>query len=350
MSFADAAQQNLRWLLRPIEALLADPALTDMHINSVGEGQCFVDRGRGAERITLPYSFRDLEDIAVNAAAFTSQDIGADAPIVSASFPGNYRVQIVRPPAVADGRMAFSIRRPKARTWTPRELEQAGVFTRTRGGRKKSVPQQDRLLELYNDGQWRDFLELAVASGLNIVFSGPVGTGKTHVMRAFTHCIPADWRIVTIEDVSELVNLPCANIVNLLYSKGEQSAARVKAEDLVEASLRMGMNGLLNQELRDDAAYAYMNVLESGHWGMTTTHADSAEQTFDRIRGLIKKHPAGMHLRDEDVAASLYRSIDVVAYCRREGDVRYVDQILYDPQLKERHAGVRSPFAAQGGR
>ena len=89
MSFADAAQQNLRWLLRPIEALLADPALTDMHINSVGEGQCFVDRGRGAERITLPYSFRDLEDIAVNAATFTSQDRGADEPSESARRSGN---------------------------------------------------------------------------------------------------------------------------------------------------------------------------------------------------------------------------------------------------------------------
>ena len=63
-------------------------------------------------------------------------------------------------------------------------------------------------------------------------------------------------------------------VVNLLYSKGGQSAANVGAEDLVAASLRMGMDYILNQELRDKAAFAFMNVLESGHPGMTTVHVN----------------------------------------------------------------------------
>ena len=138
--------------------------------------------------------------------------------------------------------------------------------------------------------------------------------------------------------------MPQADVVNLLYSKGGQSAANVKPENLVEAALRMGMDYLLNQELRDEAAYAYMNVLESGHSGMTTTHADTAEQTFDRIRLLIKKHPEGKHLSDTDVMTALYRSIDVVAYCVRDGDRRHVEQILYDPSLKEKYANFNSPF------
>ena len=33
MDNASAAEANLRWLLRPIEALLADPAMTDLYIN-----------------------------------------------------------------------------------------------------------------------------------------------------------------------------------------------------------------------------------------------------------------------------------------------------------------------------
>ena len=139
------------------------------------------------------------------------------------------------------------------------------------------------------------------------MFSGTVGSGKTHNLRAFTHAIPPGWRLVTIEDMPELTGLPHANVVNLFYSKGGQSVANTRAEDLVEAALRMGMDGLLNQELRDEAAYAYLNVLASGHWGMTTTHADSAGQARDRIRGLIKKHPAGRHLADADVMTALHR-------------------------------------------
>jgi type IV secretion system protein VirB11 len=349
MDNASAAEMNLRWLLRPMEALLNDPAMTDLYINGPGEGQCFADRGHGMERITLPYTFDDLEDIAINAAALTRQDIAEDAPLVSTRFPDGQRVQIVRPPAVADGQFAFSVRQPRQETWTPADLAQGGVFDNATGRRARPPRQRERLLSLYRAGNWRAFLELAVAARLNIVFSGTVGSGKTHNLKAFTHAIPASWRLVTIEDMPELVGLPHTNVVNLFYSKGGQSVANVSAEDLVESALRMGMDGLLNQELRDEAAYAYLNVLASGHWGMTTTHADSADQARDRIRGLIKKHPAGRHLADGDVVTALYRAIDVVVHCARDGNRRHIEQILYDPGLKDRVAGhgVVLPLAAE---
>src|SRR4051794_5494919 len=278
---AESAEMNLRWLLQPLQGFLADPAMTDLHIN--GPGAAFVDRGAGMEQLPLPYTFGDLEDIAINAAALTRQDIAEDVPLVSTRFPDGHRVQIVRPPAVAEGQFAFSVRQPKKQTWTPDELATSGVFANAVGQRRGPPQDQARLTGLYRAGEWQEFLTLAVAARLNIVFSGTVGSGKTHNLRAFTHAIPKSWRLVTIEDMPELIGLPHANVVNLFYSKGGQSVAKVTAEDLVEAALRMGMDGLLNQELRDEAAYAYLSALESGHWGMTTTHADSADQVRDRI-------------------------------------------------------------------
>ena len=139
-------------------------------------------------------------------------------------------------------------------------------------------------------------------------------------------------------------------MVHLFYSKGGQSVAKVTAEDLVEAALRMGMDGLLNQELRDEAAYAYLNALESGHWGMTTTHADSAGQARGPLSGRIKKNPAGRHLNDADLRASLQRSIDVVVHCvhDKESGRRFIEQVLYDPEEKERLADAHSfPMAAE---
>jgi type IV secretion system protein VirB11 len=169
------------------------------------------------------------------------------------------------------------------------------------------------------------------------------------VVLPLLHAIPRSWRLVTIEDMPELVGLPHANVVNLFYSKGGQSIASTRAEDLVEAALRMGMDGLLNQELRDEAAYAYLQVLASGHWGMTTTHADSAGQARDRIRGLIKKHPAGRHLSDADVMTALERAIDVVVHCVRDGAHRHIEQILYDPERKDHasRSGIFVPLAAE---
>src|ERR1700722_14325865 len=113
MDNASAAEMNLRWLLRPMEALLTDPAMTDLYINGPGEGQCFVDRGHGMERVTLPYTFDDLGDIAINAAALPRQGVAEAAPLVSRPFPDGRRVQLARPPAVADGQFAFSAPQPR---------------------------------------------------------------------------------------------------------------------------------------------------------------------------------------------------------------------------------------------
>jgi len=339
MSMYRAAETNLRWLLAlgGLDRYLADPALTDLHINGVGEGMCFVDRGRGMEQATLPYTFAELEMIAINAAALTRQDIAEDVPLVSTALPGDLRCEIARPPATPNGCIAFSIRQPKAETPTPEGLERGGVFSGTVASGALCRAERRKLEALHHGREWRRFLELAIASSLNVVFCGKVGTGKTHVMRAFTHAIPPAWRIVTIEDTHELINLPCRNVVHLLYSKGKQSVATHGAKELVEAALRMGMDGIIAQELRDSSASAYVSVLKSGHWGMTTTHADSPEDVYGRIAGLIKEGEAGRHQREEDILATLHRSIDVVVYCVRDGARRRIESILYDPSLKERY-------------
>lgn len=299
-SVVEAAEASLRWLLQPIEALLADPQLTDLHIE--GPGEATIDRGAGLEPVALPFTLADLEDIAILAAALTGQDIAADVPIVSTKFPNGERVQIQRPPAVADGRLGFSIRKPLLVTPRPEALD-------------------------YADPAWRGVIGSAVAQRRNIIFCGMVGSGKTTAMRAFTHDIEPRARIVTIEDAPELINLPIM-VTSLFYSTGGQSVANTTAERLVEAALRMGPDGILMQELRDSSALSFLGILESGHWGMTTTHARSPRDALDRIRGLIKKHPTGCHLHDADIMASLRRSIDLVVYCERDGARRIIKEIL----------------------
>ena len=349
MDMAAAATTNLGWLLQPAQALLDDANMTDLHINGPGEGNAYVTRGRGVERISLPFTFEELDDIAINAAALTRQDIAEDVPLVSTKLPDGQRVQIARPPAVPEGTIAISIRRPKAQAGTPSDLAASGVFARASGTRRPRTREAE-LVDLHRGEQWERFLSLAVASSLNIVFSGKMGTGKTHNMRAFIHSVPKAMRLVTIEDAQELIGLPLHNVVHLLYSKGGQSVSKHNAEDLVAAALRMGMDGMLNQELRDEAALAYMNVLDSGHWGMTTVHADTADDARDRIRKLIKSHPSGRHLNDADLRASLQRSIDVVVHCVQDKETgrRTIEQVLYDPEARDRFNDARHlPVAAE---
>lgn len=350
MSEVEAATNIVRYMLRPVQPILDKEGLTDFHINGAGPGRAFVDFGRGMEQTSLPYSLRDLEDLALYAAAITRQDISESTPLVATKFPDGERVNIILPPAVEEGNIVFSLRKPKAVTDTPDDLERGGTFERAKHVGRYVSANDNELRRLYREGRTKELIALAVETGLNIVFSGSVGTGKTHLLRVYVNLISQLCRIVTIEDTREIIGMLQPNVVNLLYSKGDQSVAKVKAEDLTETSMRLGMDWLLNQELRDRAAYAYLDVIDSGHKVMTTTHADNAAQTRSRICGLIKKHPLGQHMNTHEIMASLYRGIDLIVHCKKEKDPatgkwrRFIDEVLYDPDEKEKYADVPSPF------
>lgn len=351
MSEVEAATNIVRHMLQPVQPILDKPGLTDFHINGAGPGRAFVDFGRGMEQTTLSYTLRDLEDLALYSAAITRQDVSESTPLVATKFPDGERVNIILPPAVEDGNIVFSLRKPKAVTDTPDDLERSGTFERAKHAGHYVSANDQELRRLYREGDTKGLLGLAVESGLNIVFSGEVGSGKTHLLRTYVNCIPPDRRIVTIEDTREIIDMSQPNVVNLLYSKGDQSVARVTAIKLTETSMRLGMDWLLNQELRDDAAYAYMDVIGSGHKVMTTTHADSAADTRSRICSLVKKHPAAQHMETKEIMASLYRGVDLIVHCKKEKDPstgkwrRFIDEVLYDPEMKEKFADVPSPFS-----
>ena len=341
MSGHVAAQLN--WLLRPIQPLLDDPRVTDLHINGPNpDGETttvFVKRGAERDKEVVPLTLRHLENIGDNAAALSRQDVAEDAPFCSTKLPQGQRLQIVRPPALPTGRYAMAIRRPSARSATPDELVDAGVFSETLTA--EAVRQAPRkvvleLLALRDAGKFREMIELAVRSGLNVVWAGMVGTGKTHNLRAFIHAIPLDWRIVTVEDMEEVIGLRHENVVNLLYPKGkDQGLSKHTAEDCTEAALRLDMDILINQELRDGAAWAFLRALNSGHPGMTSCHAGSAEGAYKSIGLMVRQHEAGKTLSNEDLQAALRELIHIVAYCETIDGRRRVTQVYFEPELQK---------------
>lgn len=336
---SEIVRRQLEWLLRPIQAYLDDPTVTDIHINGPepdGENTTlFLKRGARRSEAVVPLTLRHLENIGDNAAALMRQDVAEDAPFCSTKLPQGQRAQIVRPPALPDGRYAIAIRRPSARSATPDELEKCGVFAETRTA--ETVRAQPRaivttLLEMKQAGKWKEMISLAIAHGFNVLWAGKVGTGKTYNLRAFMHAVPLDWRIVTVEDMEEVINLPHRNVVNLLYPKGKgQGVSRHTAEDCTEAALRLDMDILVNQELRDGAAWAYLRALNSGHPGMTSCHAPSAEGAFKAIGLMVRQHEAGKTLSNDDLQAALHELIDVVAYCETIDGTRRVTQVYFEP-------------------
>ena len=111
----------------------------------------------------------------------------------------------------------------------------------------------------------------------------------------------------------------------------------------LKACMRLSPDRIAMTELRDDAAWDYINSLNTGHpGGITSTHADDAKSTFSRIALLIKQTGVGQTLDYDVIMKTLYTTIDVVVYMEH----RQIVEVLYDPAFKKRNFLFKAALVA----
>jgi type IV secretion system protein VirB11 len=195
------------------------------------------------------------------------------------------------------------------------------------------------LLRLLASGDHEAFMRLAVRARKNILVSGPTGSGKTTWTKALIREIPAEERLVTIEDAQELVLDRHPNHVRLFYSKDDQGRARVTPKQLLECCLRMRPDRILLAELRAEEAFDYLRNVNSGHPGsITSVHATSAELAFEQLVLLVKQSPGGRDLARSDIKSLLHMLVDIVIQCALERHERFIKEIWFHPARKRRVA------------
>ncbi|TKT75680.1 P-type DNA transfer ATPase VirB11 [Aquamicrobium sp. LC103] len=317
----------VRQLLLPLADLLEDASLYEIVINKPGE--VLTEGADGWSRHQKPeLTFEKLMRLARTVASFSNQRINESRPLLSATLPAGERIQIVVPPATSAQTISITIRKPSSAFFTMDEMERKGLFDQVISS-AQVTQQDDPLLDTYESGRYRFFLEAAVMARKNIIISGATGSGKTTLSKALIQHIPPQERIITIEDTPELV-IPHVNHVRLFYSKGDQGLARVGVKDLLEACLRMRPDRILLQELRDGAAFYYIRNVNSGHPGsITTVHADSANLAFEQLTLLVKESEGGSALARDDIRRLLESAIDVVVQCRRVRGAFRIAEIWY---------------------
>jgi type IV secretion system protein VirB11 len=327
--------------LRALDPLLADPEVTEVCINRPHEA--FLETGSGWRCESLPFaSFDWCRRLAKLVANSTRQRVDESTPLLSASLPGGERIQVVLPPATMPGCVAITIRRPSEQVWPITELSRRGVFRMTRRATTALDATEIELLHLLQANEYESFLRLAVVSRKNILVSGATGSGKTTWTKALIREIPAEERLVTIEDAQELVLDRHANHVRLLYSKDGQGLARVTPKQLLESCLRMKPDRILLAELRGEEAFDYLRNVGSGHPGsITSVHAASAELAFEQLVLLVKQSAAGRELPRGDIKNLLYLLVDVVIQCGIDNHERLIREIWYDPERKLSSGSVK---------
>lgn len=319
----------LRTYLEPIAWLLDRPEITDIFINAPGEAWVETIQG-GIERHPAPgLDETTLWRLARQIASLSHQGVSREHPLLSATLPGGERVQIVAPPATR-GHLAIAVRKHVVADLSLEDYDRAEAFAgvRTDGASDAAIVDAN-LRQLLDTASPAAFLAAAVRARKNIVVAGGTSTGKTTFLNALLKEVPRNERLMLIEDAAE-VQLDHPNAVGLISVRGEQGEARISADDLVQASLRMRPDRIILGELRGHEAASFLRAVNTGHPGsITTIHADSPKGAVDQLALLVLQ--SGLNLGRQEIVDYVRGIVDVFVQLSRRNGRRTVSEILFQP-------------------
>src|SRR6266700_2178701 len=279
----------------PIEPLLKDPTITDILINT--HKKCFVERFGKLEEPTV--HFKDeahLLRIIHKIVAAVGRRVDESSPTVDARLPDGSRVNVAIRPIAIDGPLV-SIRKFSKRPFS-----------------------MDRLIEL---GALRipiaEVLQAAVHGRISMIVSGGTGSGKTTLLNALSSHIPADERIITIEDAAELqLQLPHVGRLETRPPNAE-GKGEIRQRELVKNALRMRPDRIIIGECRGEEAFDMLQAMNTGHEGsMTTVHANSPRDAIKRLEQMVGM--AGMSISPASIRSQIASAIRLLIQLQRLPD------------------------------
>ena len=243
-----------------LQELVDDPEVTEIMVN--GKDHIFVERSGRLERWDRSFEqVEQLEDMIQQIVSKINRVVNVSRPIADARLvEDGSRVHIVLPPIALDGPVVTIRKFPEPITID--RLIRYGSLTR----------------------EAADFLEKLVRSGYNIFISGGTGSGKTTFLNALSAYIPETERVITIEDSAELQITQIPNLVRLeTRGANAEGEGAVEISDLIRASLRMRPNYLIVGEVRGKECLDMLQALNTGHFGLSTGHGNSARDMLSRL-------------------------------------------------------------------
>ena len=249
--------------LAPFRRWLERDTVTEIMVNRPGEVWIEDASNPGMQRIETPeIDDRLVQRLAEQVARVSHQGINREHPLLGATLPDGARIQFCGPPA-ARKHWAMAIRRHR-RLDLPLDAYDTGPLVAS------AVPAMPD-----PQAQPVAFLRAAIAARQTILISGGTSTGKTTFLNAMLGEIPPQERVVLVEDTPEL-KFPGDNAVGLVAVKGELGEAKVTANELLQAALRLRPDRIVLGELRGAESDSFLRAINTGHPGsFSSIHANS---------------------------------------------------------------------------
>jgi type IV secretion system protein VirB11 len=305
--------------LAPFQRWLERDTVTEIIVNRPGE--VWIEDAEHPDMQRLEAAEIDdklVQRLAEQVARVSHQGINREHPLLGATLPDGARVQFCGPPATRQ-HWAMAIRRHR-RLDLPLGAYDAGPL---KTPPSISLPDPAEAPIAY--------LRAAIAARRTILISGGTSTGKTTFLNAMLGEIPAGERVILVEDTPEL-RLPGANGVGLVAVKGELGEAKVSANELLQAGLRLRPDRIVLGELRGAESVSFLRAINTGHPGsFSTIHANSLRGALEQLALMVMQ--TGIGLSRADTIAYASSVIDVIVQLERRDGERAISAIAESSAL-----------------
>lgn len=292
--------------LGPIQDFLGDPEIEEIMVNGP-YNIYYVRKGQMLKSDKVYIDEERLETVINRIVAPLGRQINKLSPMVDARLSDGSRVNAIIAPVSRIGPV-LTIRKFPAKPLSPEELVKRGAMSPA----------------------MMKFFKLAVEHRLNIVVSGATAAGKTTLLNCLSSFIPADERIITIEDSAEL-QIPLPHVITLETRPGNaEGTPEITIRDLVRNALRMRPNRVIVGECRGGEAVDMLQAMNTGHDGsLTTGHSNGPREMLSRLETMCLM--AGIDMPLVAIREQVARAINLVIQVERFPDgkrrITYVTEL-----------------------
>ena len=278
-----------------LQELIEDPRITEIMIN--GTDDIFIEQEGKLYRWENGFDSEEkLNNIIQQIVAGCNRVVNEASPIVDARLANGSRVNVVLKPIALNGPIV-TIRRFPEKPVDMEKLIELGAL------------EESHCL----------FLKSLVAAGYNILISGGTGSGKTTFLNALSNFIPAEERVITIEDSAELQLVSVKNLVRLeTRNANAEGCLPVTIRDLIKTALRMRPDRIVVGEVRGAEAVDLLQAMNTGHDGsLSTGHSNSAADMLSRLETMVLM---GMDLPVAAIRQQIASALDIIIHLGRMRD------------------------------
>ena len=249
-----------------IDILMQDDSIEDISCDG-SETPIFLFH-RKYEAIETNIFFDDdleLNSFLIRLCQISGKQISIYSPIVDGKLPDGSRLQATLARTVTRG-STFTIRKFKEEPLTPIDLINYNSISIDMAA----------------------YFWMTIENGASILFCGGTASGKTTALNALLLFVPANHKIISIEDTRE-VNIPHKNWIAGTTRKGfstsdqDKTGKDIDMFDLIRAALRQRPRVIIVGEVRGKEAYSLFQAMSTGHTAYATVHASDIHTLIQRL-------------------------------------------------------------------